>query len=210
MLRTSLAAIAAAWAVAGFAQAGPQGNDPAPEPPAAPAVEAPAPAAAAAATPAPPRKHIAAGDRELGFGLDFSKDDTEGSKTDYLSVDLRYGYLTSDVNEFGLQASYAKIDGDGFSTDTYLFGPFYTYNVPSAGDTVPFVGALFAVTSTDLGFGKLDGQVIEFTGGVRIFAGADFAVNVGAYYRESKLDFEGIDVDETTFGLRAVLSGFLR
>jgi len=209
-------------ALAGAAPSGAPEAAPPPQVSAAPAAVAAAPPVAVAAPVVAPaavqeardmrKAKTAEGSREIGVGFDFSREeDSDGYELETLSLDLSYGYCLSDVDEVGLQIGYVKVAVEDDSIDSYLVGPFYIHNFRSASeDTAPFVGVLFAITESDLGVVTIDGQVMEITAGLRYFAGADFAVNFGAYYRKSDLDVEGFSLDSTTTGLRVTLSGFLR
>lgn len=192
----------------------------APAAPVAAPIPAPVPAPTAApvaatptATPAqtPRRRKTDAGSDELGVAFEFADDDLEGLKSKYLNLDLRYGYCYTDVSEFGLQASYSRTSIEEFSSDSYLVGPFFVHNIASSSpETTPFVGVLLGITKSDFFGLDMDGRVLELSGGMRYFAAEDFSVNFSAYYRKSELDFEGYDLDGTTFGFRIGVSGFIR
>jgi len=215
------------------ALAAPTEAAPAPQPAAAPAptviptpAAEPTPAIMPAAEPVPLARDIppkprllltAAGSKELELDLDISKEkqsyDGFGSfDTSYTVLLLKYGYCATDHHEFGLLVSYVKISDDFFGSQTsYRVGPFYTLNLPSPpSKNVPFLGLAAAVSQTDFGSETADGRMIEATGGVRVFAGDDFSINIGAYYQRATLSDQGFDLKITSTGLRVGLSGFLR
>lgn len=204
-----------ALAAAPVAPVAPAAPVAAPIPPPGPVPTAAPVATTPTATPAqtPRRRKTDAGSDELGLAFEFADDDLEGLNSEYLNLDLRYGYCYTDVSEFGLQASYSRtsIDEFEFSSDSYLVGPFFVHNIASSSpDTTPFVGVLLGITQSDFLGLEMDGQVLELSGGMRYFAADDFSVNFSAYYRKSELDFEGYDLDGTTFGFRIGVSGFIR
>jgi hypothetical protein len=208
-------ALAAAPAPAS-APAAPTAAVEAPAPAAAPAVAA-IPVAAAQATPVPVEKPVAsrrsmtaAGSKELALAFEYAKDSGDFGDTRTLGLDLKYGYCFSDTDEFGAQVQYVKLSEDEFSVTDYVIGPFYTHNVPSQGDVVPFFSLMAGLAKSDFDGIKLDGRVFEASGGVRLFKGADFAVNFAAYYRKTDQEYEGFDLAAKTVGARIGVSGFIR
>lgn len=168
-------------------------------------------AVAEAASRTPQVAPIAAGSREVEFTLDLRKEEDASA----LATDLRFGYFTSARHELGLGLSYAKTD----DFRAYGIGPFYTYNLPSAGsDVVPFMGLSVSQTRVDiedffLGDFSIRGPQYGATLGFRVFAGRNLSVNIAAYYERQDLkaeaDGDTAEFESTAYGLRVGLSGFL-
>jgi hypothetical protein len=88
------------------------------------------------------------GVNEVAGSLSYT--DVEDVSTTMLG--LSYGRYLTPMHEFGLNASYTKVDVDDFdNVDGMTVGPFYHLNFDQGGNIVPYVGVSVAYIGGDLG-----------------------------------------------------------
>src|SRR5690349_17896696 len=132
-----------------------------------------APLAAPAAEPS-----LNAGDRELEIAASYTSTSPDfGDDITVLQVGLRHGWFITSQHEAGIVGSYVNADDGLVSVSFGQLGGFYDFNFPASGNVVPVVGA-----SLQLAFGDAEGNVMEFSGGFRVFGSESVSVNTRAVY----------------------------
>ena len=152
-----------------------------------------APLAASAAEPS-----LNAGDRELEIAASYTSSSPDfGPDLTLLQVQLRHGWFLTSQHEAGVVGSYISADDGSTSISFGQLGGFYDFNFPASGNVVPVVGA-----SLQLAFGDAEGNVMEVSGGFRVFGSESVSVNTRAVYEIA--DDDGFQTK--TLGLRLGLS----
>lgn len=145
--------------------------------------------------------NLKAGDRELEIAASYTNISPDfGDDITVLQVALRHGWFITSQHEAGVIGSYVSADTETGSTSFGQLGGFYDFNFPAAGNIVPVVGA-----ALQLAFGDAEGDVMEVSGGFRVFGSESVSVNTRAFYQVA--DNDGFETK--TLGLRLGLSWIL-
>lgn len=154
-------------------------------------------AAASAAEPS-----LNAGDRELEIAASYTSSSPDiGDDITVLQVGLRHGWFLTSQHEAGVIGSYVAVDDGTGSVSFGQLGGFYDFNFAASGNVVPVVGA-----SLQLAFGDAEGNVMDVSGGFRVFGSESVSVNTRAFYEIA--DDDGLQTK--TVGLRLGLSWIIR